>query len=70
MTSTLDITRDGTVARIFLNRPDVRNAFNDAVIAELTQAFGELSADTTLRAIVLGLAPRWEMCAAQRRSTG
>ena len=54
MTSTLDITRDGAVARIFLNRPDVRNAFNDAVIAELTQAFGELSADTTLRAIVLG----------------
>jgi len=54
VTSTLDITRDGAVARIFLNRPDVRNAFNDAVIAELTQAFGELSADTTLRAIVLG----------------
>ena len=54
MTSTLDITRDGAVVRIFLNRPDVRNAFNDAVIAELTQAFGELSADTTLRAIVLG----------------
>jgi methylglutaconyl-CoA hydratase len=50
----LDITRDGAVARIFLNRPDVRNAFNDAVIAELTQAFGELSRDTTLRAIVLG----------------
>ena len=54
MTSTLDITRDGAVVRIFLNRPEVRNAFNDAVIAELTQAFGELSADTTLRAIVLG----------------
>ena len=54
MTSTLDITRDGAVVRIFLNRPDVRNAFNDAVIAELTHTFGELSRDTTLRAIVLG----------------
>ena len=54
MTNTLDIRRDGAVARVFLNRPDVRNAFNDAVIAELTQTFAELAADATLRAIVLG----------------
>jgi methylglutaconyl-CoA hydratase len=54
MTTTLDITRDGAVARVFLNRPDVRNAFNDAVIVELTTVFGELSADASLRAIVLG----------------
>jgi methylglutaconyl-CoA hydratase len=54
MTATLDITRQGAVARVFLNRPDVRNAFNDAVIAELTAAFRELGADTSLRAIVLG----------------
>jgi methylglutaconyl-CoA hydratase len=53
-TPTLDISRQGAVARVFLNRPDVRNAFNDAVIAELTAAFRELGADTTLRAIVLG----------------
>ena len=39
---------------MFLNRPDVRNAFNDAVIAELTAAFRELGADASLRAIVLG----------------
>jgi methylglutaconyl-CoA hydratase len=54
MGSTLDITRQGAVARVFLNRPDVRNAFNDTVIAELTAAFRELGADATLRAIVLG----------------
>ena len=54
MTTTLDIGRDGTVARVFLNRPEVRNAFNDTVIAELTAAFRELSADSSLRAIVLG----------------
>jgi methylglutaconyl-CoA hydratase len=54
MTATLDITRDGAVARVYLNRPDVRNAFNDAVIAELTAAFRELGADRSLRAIVLG----------------
>jgi len=54
MTATLDITRDGAVARVYLNRPDVRNAFNDTVIVELTAAFRELGADRTLRAIVLG----------------
>ena len=53
-TSTLDVTRHDHVARIFLNRPDVRNAFNDGVIAELTQAFTALSADASLRCIVLG----------------
>jgi methylglutaconyl-CoA hydratase len=54
MTTTLDIQRQGAVARVWLNRPDVRNAFNDAVIAELTAAFRELGADASLRAIVLG----------------
>jgi len=51
---TIDVSRQGPVARVFLNRPDVRNAFNDEVIAELTRAFTELGADTSLRAIVLG----------------
>jgi methylglutaconyl-CoA hydratase len=54
MTTTLDIQRQGVVARVFLNRPDVRNAFNDTVIAELTAAFRELGADPSLRAIVVG----------------
>ena len=52
--STLEISRKGSVARVFLNRPEVRNAFNDGVIAELTQVFSELSADASLRCIVLG----------------
>lgn len=52
--STLDIRLDGPVARVFLNRPEVRNAFNDGVIAELTDAFTRLGADPALRAIVLG----------------
>ena len=54
MPDTLDISRHGAVARVMLNRPDVRNAFNDAVIAELTEAFTTLGADTSLRAVVLG----------------
>jgi len=54
MTDTLQITRDGAVVRVFLNRPEVRNAFNDGVIAELTAAFTGFAADATLRAVVLG----------------
>ena len=54
MTATLQITRDGAVARVFLDRPEVRNAFNDSVIAELAAAFTGFSADASLRAVVLG----------------
>jgi methylglutaconyl-CoA hydratase len=54
MTTTLDIRTEGRVARVYLNRPEVRNAFNDGVIAELTEAFARLGADPGLRAIVLG----------------
>ena len=54
MTATLQISHDGPVARVFLNRPDVRNAFNDSVIAELTAAFAGFAVDGSLRAVVLG----------------
>ena len=51
--TTLTISREGKTATVTLNRPDVRNAFNETSIAELTQAFRELGADADLRAIVL-----------------
>lgn len=55
MPATLDIRRPSRhVAEVWLNRPEVRNAFNEGVIAELTQAFASLSAETDLRVIVLG----------------
>ena len=41
------------MARIAFNRPEVRNAFNDAVIAELTQAFTDLGNSAEVRAIIL-----------------
>jgi methylglutaconyl-CoA hydratase len=53
MTNTLQIRREGHVARVTLNRPEVRNAFNEALIAELTAAFTTLGQDPLLRAIVL-----------------
>ncbi|MBK5205383.1 MAG: enoyl-CoA hydratase/isomerase family protein [Polaromonas sp.] len=45
--------RTEPVSTITLNRPEVRNAFNDEVIAELTQAFTQLGRDPQVRAIVL-----------------
>ncbi len=41
------------VGRITLNRPDVRNAFNDDVIAELTEAFKDMGKRDDVRCIVL-----------------
>ena len=44
---------DGVTATLTLNRPDVRNAFNDEVIAEITAAFQEMAACAEVRAVVL-----------------
>lgn len=54
MPTTLDIQRHGHVARVYLNRPEVRNAFNDGVITEMREAFAGFALDSTLRAVVLG----------------
>ena len=50
--------RDGALATITLNRPEVHNAFNDAVIAELTRHLHDLAGDETVRAVVLRAAGR------------
>jgi methylglutaconyl-CoA hydratase len=50
---TLTIAIDENVATITLNRPEVRNAFNEASIAELSLAFDELGRNDLVRAIVL-----------------
>jgi len=50
---TLEIIRDGGIATIWMNRPDVHNAFNEALIAELTDACRQLDADDTVRVVVL-----------------
>jgi methylglutaconyl-CoA hydratase len=44
--------KDG-VGRITLNRPEVRNAFDDALIAALTRAFQELGQDSSVRVVLL-----------------
>jgi methylglutaconyl-CoA hydratase len=45
---------DGPVARLFLARPEVRNAFDGDTVRELTQAVIEWAARADVRVIVLG----------------
>ena len=49
----LEITQDGALLTITLSRPDIRNAFNDAVIAEITAAFQNAASRAEVRAVVL-----------------
>lgn len=47
------VEREGAVATVTIRRPDVHNAFNEDVIAQLHGAFTSLAADAAVRAIVL-----------------
>jgi methylglutaconyl-CoA hydratase len=49
----LSITTQGAIRTITLSRPDVRNAFNDEVIAELKSAFTEAALAADVRCVVL-----------------
>jgi len=55
MSGPLRLERSGTVTRVVLARPEVRNAFNADLIAALTDAFATLATEPpeTLRAVVL-----------------
>ncbi|TVT74059.1 MAG: enoyl-CoA hydratase/isomerase family protein [Denitromonas halophila] len=53
MYETLEIERDGGIATLWMNRPDVHNAFNAQLIADLTAACQQLDADDTVRVLVL-----------------
>ncbi len=50
---TIDIQMGQNVAVLWLDRPEVRNAFNETMIAELTAALDALEKDESVRAIVL-----------------
>ena len=49
----LSIRYDGPRATITLTQPEVRNAFSDEVIAEITAAFTEVGARSDVRCVVL-----------------
>jgi methylglutaconyl-CoA hydratase len=54
MSDVLRIERSGPVGRVWLDRPDVRNALNGALIRDLAAAFADFAGDAGVRAIVLG----------------
>lgn len=41
------------VARLTMNRPDIRNAFNEKLIGDICDTMGRLNSDANVRAIVL-----------------
>ena len=49
----LDIAHDGPIARLTLNRPDMRNAFDDTLIAALTGAVQAAVNDPAVRVLLL-----------------
>jgi len=53
MGQTVTITRDGFVATVTMARPDVHNAFNEHLIAQLRGAFEELASDEGVRVVAL-----------------
>jgi methylglutaconyl-CoA hydratase len=53
---TLTVTISDRIGHVTLNRPELRNAFNEHSIAELALAFDELGRNELVRAIVLAAA--------------
>lgn len=49
----LHIEKTNQVATVWLNRPEVHNAFNEGVISELQRAFEDLGADDEVRVVML-----------------
>jgi enoyl-CoA hydratase/carnithine racemase len=49
----VDVEREGTVARIFLNRPEKANAVDSGALNELRSSLESLAGDESLRVVVL-----------------
>lgn len=53
MAQFLDVKTTGSIAQVTLTRPDLHNAFNEVMIAEISDAFVELGRREDVRVIVL-----------------
>src|SRR5712671_4705115 len=51
--STFRLENKGPVAQVTLDRPSVKNAFDDVLIRELTDALGVIAKDDSVRVMVL-----------------
>jgi methylglutaconyl-CoA hydratase len=50
----LEVERDGPIARVWLNRPEVRNAFDGLMVTELRKTLFDFGTVDEVRVIVLG----------------
>ena len=53
MGESIEVTRDGPIATVFLNRPEKLNALTKAMWRSLGEAIGTLSADGDLRCVIV-----------------
>ncbi len=51
---TLSFTRDGAILRIWLDRPERRNALNGTALEEIAAVFSALQTDFAIRVVILG----------------
>ena len=58
MSSSLALERQGPLGLVTLNRGDRHNAFDDAIIAELTEALRSMEAEESIRIVILAAAGR------------
>jgi enoyl-CoA hydratase/carnithine racemase len=52
--TTLTFQQDGPIGRVWLDRPERRNALNQQLLEELTALFGQLERAFELRVVILG----------------
>ena len=50
----IDVSQSGPIIRVALNRPDLRNAFDDRLIAELTEWAGTVDGTAGEVAVLSG----------------
>ncbi|MCK4404751.1 MAG: enoyl-CoA hydratase/isomerase family protein [candidate division Zixibacteria bacterium] len=50
---TILYSTENKIGKVYLNRPEVHNAFNEVMIAELTEIFKKISEDELVRVVVL-----------------
>jgi len=65
----VQVSREGTAARVVLNRPEALNAWNEELGSELGAAVAELGADESVRAILITGAGRAFSSGADLRET-
>ncbi len=53
MSESLAVVRQGPVGLVTMNRPERHNAFDDALVAELTEALRSMEAEEGIRVVVL-----------------